>query len=273
MFDHILRTALFVPASRPERIPKALACQADRVIVDLEDAVQADAKATARQHIAAFAANHPASQILVRINDATTPWFEEDLALCRTLPSIIGIVLPKAETGQQIQQAAATGKRVMPIIESARGADNLAEICREKSVSRIAFGNLDFSLDLGLDTGSSGAAIVLDHVRCQLVLQSRLAGIAAPLYGVWPDIKDETGLTHTAQLAKGMGFSGLLCIHPLQVVTVNAVFSATPKEIEWAERVLKIVQETGTAVFKLDGEMVDMPVIERARRIVQQRQP
>lgn len=273
MFDSPVRTALFVPASRPERIIKALACHADRVIVDLEDAVQADAKVTARQHIASFAAEHPASQILVRVNDATTPWFEEDLALCKSFPSIIGVVLPKAETGQQIQRVAATGKSVIPLIESPLGAANLAEICRENGVSRLAFGNLDFSLALGLDTGSSGAAIVLDHVRCELVLQSRLAGIAAPLYGVWPDFKDEIGLKQAAQLAKGMGFSGLLCIHPHQIDIVNAAFSASSEEIQWADRVMKIVQETGAAVFKLDGQMVDMPVIERAKRIAGLKQP
>lgn len=270
MPHRLLRTALFVPASRPDRIPKALACGADQVIIDLEDAVEADAKLAARQHITDFAAANPAAQFLVRVNGASTPWFEADLALCAALSSVAGIVLPKAESALHVQQAAATGKSVMPVIESARGIAHLAEICQAKNVARLAFGNLDFGLDLGLDTGSKGAAIMLDHVRCQLVLHSRLAGITAPLYGVWPDIKDPAGLQQAAELAKGMGFSGLLCIHPSQVAIVAAAFSASPEELAWAGRIMQKVEDTGAAVFEMDGEMVDLPVIERARRLIQQ---
>lgn len=270
MPHRLLHTALFVPASRPDRIPKALACGADQVIIDLEDAVEADAKLAARQHITDFAHANPTAEFLVRVNGASTPWFEGDLALCTALPSVVGIVLPKADSALHVQQAATSGKNVMPVIESARGIANLAEICQAKNVARLAFGNLDFGLDLGLDAGSKGAAIMLEHVRCQLVLHSRLADIAAPLYGVWPDIKDPAGLRQAAEQAKGMGFSGLLCIHPSQVAVVSTVFSASPEEIEWARRIMQKTQETGAAVFEMDGEMVDLPVIERARRLMQQ---
>jgi len=273
MPDRLMRTALFVPASRPERIPKALAAGADMVIVDLEDAVEAQAKAQARGHIASFAADHSAEAITVRVNAASTPWFTDDLDLCKDVPAITGIVLAKAESADEVRRAAATGKSVIPLLESAQGIANLAEISRSPGVARLAFGNLDFGLDLGLDAGSEGAEAVLAHVRSQLVLQSRIAGIGAPLYGVWPDIKDSAGLERAARTAKGMGFSGLLCIHPAQVETVHAVFAASREQIEWAGRILRKVQEAGEAVFEMDGEMVDMPVIERARRILRQARP
>jgi (S)-citramalyl-CoA lyase len=268
MTDRLLRSALFVPASRPERIPKALASAADRVIVDLEDAVEADAKTAARAHIASFAQAHPGREFLVRVNDAASPWFEDDLAMCRHLPCVAAIVLPKAESADHVRRATAIGKPVIPIIESARGAANLREIAHAQHVDRLSFGHLDFTVDLDLRADSAGAAIVLDHVRCQIVLHSRAAGLHAPLDGVYPDIQDTAGLKHAAGRAKEMGFGGLLCIHPSQIDIIHAALAPSAADIEWAQRVLAEASATGKAAFKLDGKMVDAPVIERARRLI-----
>lgn len=264
-----MRSALFVPATRVDRIPKALASGADVVIVDLEDAVEQDAKESARQALREFAEGNPDAQFLVRVNDAGSRWFNDDIALCSRLANITGVMLPKAESHSQVSAATMARKPVYPIIESAMGLMRMPELCQAPGVARLSFGALDLALDLNMDRDSAGAQQLLASVRPQLVIQSRAAGIEAPLDGVYPDISNAAGLTESVALAKGMGFAGALCIHPSQVEVIHQVFEPTAAEKDWAARVLKAFEESGRAAFKLDGQMVDMPVIEKARRILQ----
>ena len=264
-----LRSALFVPGNRPERFAKALAAGADIVIIDLEDAVAADAKHQAREHIGRFAAEHPDARYVVRVNAAGTEWFEADLELCRAHDQIVGVVLPKAESAEQVQRVRQhTGKPVLPIVESAKGVQALDELALAEGVQRLAFGYLDLMLDTGTTPDTPGARILLDHIRCRMVLASAAAGIEAPLDGVHPDFRDTATLSTIAIQVRDMGFAGVLCIHPAQVTVVHAAFATTAQEREWAQRVLAEHERTGSAAFQIDGQMVDMPVIERARRIL-----
>lgn len=262
------RSALFVPASRPERIPKALASGADIVIVDLEDAVEASAKDSAREALSTFLEQNPSVRILVRINGAGTPEHDADLAMCNRHASVAGIMLPKAENAAQIAHAAAGGKPVWPIVESAVAMLTLGEITAAPGVARIAFGSLDFGLDLGLNQNSVAALAMLDHARCQILLHCRAAGIAAPLDGVHPAIADSEGLSRYAQRARDLGFGGMLCIHPSQVAGVHEAFAVSDKDLAWARSVVDESLRTGQAAFRLDGEMVDAPVIARARELL-----
>ncbi|GAB7531111.1 CoA ester lyase [Pseudomonas sp. 3A(2025)] len=264
-----VRSALFVPASRPERIAKALASGADRVIVDLEDAVEESAKAQARDNLAAFLQQHPDAQVLVRVN-APQHWAHEaDLALCRRSVGVSGILLPKAETAGQICLAHATGKPVWPIIESAKGLAALAQIAASEGVERLSFGSLDLGLDLNLRTGSEAAEQVLSHARYAVLLHSRVAGLAPPLDGVFPDIQDVDGLHRHIQFARDMGFGGALCIHPSQVAVIHQTLQPSAGELAWARRVVAGA-DNGAGVFTLDGQMVDAPVILRARALLKQ---
>lgn len=263
-----IRSALFVPANRPERIPKALASGADVVIVDFEDAVAIDAKESARQALGEFAKTNPEAKFFVRINSAQTKWFEQDLAFCYAHPNVAAIMLPKAEYAADIASVAAGGKPVYPIIESALGIANLAQIVNAPGVARLSFGALDLGLDLAMDDDSEGATFLLKQVRAQIAVQSRAAGIAAPLDGVFPDIKNSEGLTASVKFAKGMGFAGAMCIHPTQVEVIHAALAPQEEELAWARRVIEMAEETGSAAFSLDGKMVDMPVIEKAKQIL-----
>jgi hypothetical protein len=184
-----VRTALFVPASRPERIPKALASGADTVIVDLEDAVEHLAKDNAREALCDFLGTHPEVRLWVRINDASTPWHDDDLKACHNHPGVAAIVLPKTETQAHVRHAAQTGIDIVPILETADGVLNAAEIAATPGVQRLAFGSLDYGLDLGLTTDSDGAGVVLDHARVQVLLRSRAAGLAPAHDGVFPACK------------------------------------------------------------------------------------
>ncbi|MGE8618495.1 MAG: HpcH/HpaI aldolase/citrate lyase family protein [Achromobacter spanius] len=270
MTHSVVRSALFVPASRAERIPKALAAGADTVIVDLEDAVEHLAKASAREALCDFLGTHRDVRLWVRINDASTSWHDDDLKACRGRPNIAGILLPKAETLAQVRHVAQTGLPVIPLIETARGMLNAGEVAATPGVVRLAFGSLDYALDMGLTPDTPGAETVLDHARVQVLLHTRSAGLAPALDGVFPGVQDTAGLNQAASRAQQMGFGGMLCIHPAQVPVIHAAFVPAREELDWARRVIAAHRDTSAGTFMLDGKMVDAPVIARARLVLAQ---
>jgi len=265
----LLRTALFVPASRPERIPKALAAGADAVIVDLEDAVEPLAKDSAREALCDFLGTQPQARVWVRVNDASTPWHEDDLRACQGQPGVAAIMLPKAESAAQVRHAAQTGIGIVPIIETARGVVNVAEIATAPGIVRLSFGGLDLGADLNLTPDTEGEAVLLNHSRAQVLLHSRAAGLVAPLDGVYPDIQDGAGLRMAATRARDMGFTGMMCIHPSQIGVVHDAYLPPAAEVEWARRVMQAYRDNSAGAFRLDGKMVDAPVVARARQVLQ----
>jgi (S)-citramalyl-CoA lyase len=263
-----MRSALFVPASRPERFSKALDAGADVVIIDLEDAVEPALKLQARESVRQFLLGNPQAGVQVRINGAATPWFGDDLDVCAGLPGVRAVVLPKAETAAQVRQVVDAGKPVLPIIESTRGVLNLAEIASAPGVLRLSFGSLDLMLETGTTPDTPGAALLLDHIRCQILLHSAACGLAAPIDGVYPNFADADGLRRIAVQVRDMGFGGMLCIHPKQVGVIQAVFVPSQADLDWARRVVQQADDTGSLAFQVDGKMVDAPVIARARRLL-----
>ncbi|WP_371329013.1 CoA ester lyase [Polaromonas sp. AER18D-145] len=260
------RTYLFVPADRPERFVKARASGADAVIVDLEDAVAPEAKARARDALAL--ALDESGPLVVRINAAGSPWFEDDLKLCRH-PGVAAVMLPKAEGIDAVCTVVETTfKDVLPIIESARGLHEMDNIARVPGVVRLAFGSVDLALDLGIDCAPDGAETELLAFRSQVVLASRLAGLAAPVDGVSTAIDDLQRLQADAERARRLGFGAKLCIHPKQLAIVQAVFTPTPERIDWARRICKAFASAGGAAVAVDGQMVDLPVVQRARAVL-----
>jgi citrate lyase subunit beta / citryl-CoA lyase len=266
------RSFLFVPADRPERLAKALASGAHTVIVDLEDAVAPEHKPAARRELArawASLADGQRALLAVRINAAGTPWHEDDHALLRQLaPRRPGaVMLSKAETAGAIERVARSAVApVLPLIESANGLHALDTIAHARGVLRIAFGHLDFQAELGLHCDADERE--LDAVRLALVMASRRAGLPAPIDGVTAALDDPTRLAHDVQRSRRFGFSGKLCIHPKQVAAVNEAFGPTAAQREWAQRVLEASRVHGTGAFRLDGEMVDAPVLQRARNLL-----
>ncbi len=261
------RSALFVPATRPARIAKALASEADLVIVDFEDAVAADEKVLAREALEQLLEETPDARLCVRINAPGSEHFDADLDLCARLPAITEIMVPKAEDATLLKQAAALGRPLWPLIESAEGLEWMADLAAIEGVERLSFGALDLALDLNLESGTPGAEAVLDQARYQLVLHSRLAGLAPPMAGVSPVIDDEDAIQASALRARQMGFGGMLCIHPRQLAAVHEAFTPEAAQLEWAQRVITAAEVHGGA-FRVDGQMVDAPVIERARRLL-----
>jgi citrate lyase subunit beta/citryl-CoA lyase len=263
-----MRSALFVPADRPERIGKALASGADAVIVDLEDAVAPSAKEGARAALARWLATPEGSgPVLVRVNAPGTPWFADDLASCRA-PRVQGVVVPKAESAGQLAEVAATvpGRALFPLVETAAGIDAVEALARAPGVQRLLFGSIDLQADLGI----LGEGEELLYFRARLVLAARLASLAPPLDGVTTAIDDAALLRADAQRARRLGFGGKLCIHPRQVAGVNEAFTPSPQELDWARRVLAAAEASGGAAVAVDGKMVDAPVLLRARALLAQ---
>jgi citrate lyase subunit beta / citryl-CoA lyase len=260
---------LFVPGNRPDRFDKALASGADAIIIDLEDAVVADDKASAREHIVTWLAGRPdgVERALVRINDAGTPWFDADLAFVRGT-GMRGVMLPKAEHGQQIDRVRAalpSGGFVVPIVESARGLLAVESIAAVPSVQRLAFGTLDYAVDLDLSGDERG----LIYPACRIAIASRAAGLLSPIAGVTTDIADEGKLLADLAFARACGFGAKLCIHPRQVASLHRAMAPRPEEIAWAQRVLAAANAAAPGAVQVDGQMVDRPVVLRAKSILE----
>ena len=265
--DGPARSWLFVPATRPDRFAKAAASGADRIILDLEDAVAPDEKVDARRGLAGTAIPRDVP-VYVRVNSALTPWFGDDLAVARTL-AIRGILLPKADSAAHVERAVdaiAPQHAIVPIIETAAGLWNVLEVARSRRVERLVFGALDFTLDTGIHD-ADGA---FDAARFRVVLASKVAGIAPPVDLVTLAIDDQELLKRHAARSRNFGFGGKLCIHPKQIRVTNDAFRPTDAEVVWARAVLdELASRPQDAVFAHNGELVDRPVIERAKQIVE----
>lgn len=258
------RSYLFVPGDRPERFAKAQASGAGLVVIDLEDAVAAQDKDAAR---AAIAAHAPAAAagVAVRINAADTSWFEQDLALCREIGAA-AVMVPKTESLETLAHAArqVPAAALLPLVETARGIARAQQLAAAPGVQRLVFGSIDFQLDAGIE----GDGEELLYFRSQLVLASALARIAAPADGVCTALDDMEQVRCETRRARRLGFGAKLCIHPRQVPVVNETFAPTPAQLEWARRVLAGAEAADGAAARVDGRMIDRPVILQAQALL-----
>jgi citrate lyase subunit beta / citryl-CoA lyase len=259
------RTFLFVPGDRPDRFQKAAKAGADAVILDLEDAVPADRKRHAREHVRDWLAH--GNQAVVRINGAATSWHADDLAMLGDLAkSLTAIMMPKAESLDAVEALGAVvpaGTGIIPLIETAAGVLRAGALCAAPGVLRPAFGTVDLASQIGVDHRSHAA---FQHARSTLVLAAAAAGCTAPIDGVTTAIADEEALRADLEHAVALGFSGKLCIHPGQVALANQYHSPSEKELAWARRILST--EQGGAAHALDGQMIDLPIVLRARAVI-----
>lgn len=258
---------LFVPADRPERYAGAVASGADAVIIDLEDAVAPDRKSMARASLceALNAAPSAPTPVLVRINAIGALWHADDLTAVSGLLDggrIAGIMLPKTETVDNIATIrSALGPRatIIALIETALGIANAQEIAR--AADRIAFGSIDFAADIGC----AHTREALLFARSQLVIAARVAKQAAPIDGVTRSTRNQDEIEADARYGASLGLKAKLLIHPTQISPARRGLAPTPAEIVWADRILAGCKD-GSAV-SLDGQMVDAPVIARAKQI------
>lgn len=278
----MIRSFLFSPATNARRVAKAIDGPADAVIVDLEDAVAIEEKPAAREAVVALLKQPRPKPIYVRVNGLGTAFAFDDLqAMGAACPD--GIILPKVEAPSDLITAdwmlgeleVRHGHRrgaidVIPIIETAKGIAAVGAIAGTTArVRRLAFGAVDLALDMDLDLSDEVGA--LNHPRFAIALASRVAGLEGPLDTAFIAIQDLEGLRISTLNAKKMGYTGKSCIHPSQVEVVNDVFTPSAQEIERARRIVAAFAEAesaGSAAFKLDGVMIDYPVVDKARRLL-----
>lgn len=272
------KTWLFVPASKIERVPKAFASGAEAVIVDLEDAVAMADKPQARQALLDYCvsdASEERQSVWVRINsaqassDIENDEFIKDINICQKIPNLAGIILPKAEQKSAIEQVHnATKLPVIALVESALGLYQLDTMAQAKGLHAFSYGFLDLCNDVGVQVDTPSAQIFANQVRYQLLIISKAHGLCAPIDTIYPNFNDAKGLASRVQLWSQMGLSGMLCIHPKQVVVVHESLAPTQAELDFAKKVVEEYQSSGKAVFQIEGQMVDMPVIKRCQQLL-----
>jgi citrate lyase beta subunit len=263
-----LRSLLFTPGSDERRLQRALDSGADAMTADLEDAVSFAEKASARRLAArVLAETESATLKTIRLNGVDTEFFAEDVAAIRDLP-LDAVVLPKA-TPEAVEALGDSGPPVLAIVETAQGLRQAYETARLPRVAALVLGAVDLAAELRLEPRTDGLEIL--HARSQLVVDSAAAGIRGPIDVVHLRVRNDRTLEAEARLARSLGMRGKACIHPAQVPVVNRVFAPDPAQVEWARSVLDAYEQgvaEGRGAVALDGEMIDLPVVERARRLL-----
>jgi citrate lyase subunit beta/citryl-CoA lyase len=257
------RSYLFAPGHNAKLLGRVFEAGADAVMLDLEDAVPPDAKDTARAMVAEALADHPA---WVRVNAARTEWCEADLAAVGE--RAFGIRVPKCESADDVGWVAerAPGKPIICAVESARGVLAAAEIAAAPGVRHLAMGGVDLQRDLNAGNGNLQTL----YVRSHLVVVSRAAGLEPPIDSVYPRLDDEAGLREQTEFARSIGFFGKSAIHPRQLPVLHEVFTPSEQEVDWAREVVAAFEAAGGAALRLPGgEFVDLPVAQRARRLLE----
>lgn len=280
------RSWIFVPGDRQRMLEKSPELAADAVIFDLEDAVASERKALARERVAAAVRTHllaDVSACYVRVNPAASGQLAADLDAV-TLDGLDGIVLAKAENADEVMEASMR----LGQLESQRGLDRgririVAALESPKSLQRAAgialaaprvaalmFGAEDYVRELGLPSGRRRQPGDLGYAREALVVAATAAGLAS-IDRVWPDISDLDGLAQDAAVGRQFGFTGKALIHPSQVPVANEAFAPSAVDVEYARAAVEAfetAQREGRGAIAFRGQMLDLPIVERARHVL-----
>jgi citrate lyase subunit beta / citryl-CoA lyase len=275
-----LRSLLFVPGDRPDLMEKALGAGADVLILDLEDAVAPEKKDKARESVAGFLWHQPRTvPLFVRINPLGSALANLDLAaIIATKPD--GIVLPKAESGHSLvdldQRLKALGDMqavILPIAtETPAAIFGLGSYANKTPrLCGLTWGAEDLPAAIGASTSreeDGRYTAPYEVARSLLLFGAHAAGVPA-IETVYPAFRDMAGLKSCATRGRRDGFTGMMAIHPAQVEVINAAFTPSQTELDWAKRIVELFdQNPGAGVLSLDGKMVDSPHLKQARRVL-----
>ncbi len=278
------RTYLFAPGNHARRAEKAFTLDCDAVILDLEDAVAVAEKPATRALVVETLKQNPGKRGYVRVNAWDTEFCFNDI-LAVTGPWLTGLILPKVEEAAQViavDWILANIERdkgmdvgaidLVPIIETGKGVANVRAIAAAGTrVRRLSFGAGDYTKDMSMRW--TLAETEIDHARAEIALASRAEGLEPPIDSVWIHIKDTDGLVRSAEKVRDMGYQGKLCIHPDQIGPTNGVFTPTEEQIAFAEKVVAAFEEAearGLASIQMDGYFIDYPIVDQARRTLDQ---
>jgi citrate lyase beta subunit len=265
------RSSLYLPANRDSAIAKARTLPADCIILDLEDAVQPDAKPAARAAaVAAMAAGGWGDRsVLLRVNAPGTPWSAEDFAAARG-GGFSGVVVPKVSSAAAAVEAVALagGVPLWAMIETPAGVLAAPAIAAVPGVAALLAGMADLAKDLRCRPGAARTPLL--YSLSAIVVAARAAGVLA-IDGVFTDIRDEAGFVAEAEQGLMLGFDGKSLVHPSQVEPCNAVFSPSAAELAEAEGLIAAYEAglaSGKGVTTFNGKMVEVLHVAEARRLL-----
>jgi len=268
------RSVLFSPGDRPELLRKAPGTGADVVVFDLEDAVAPGEKEAGREavrEVLTDPAFDPDCEVCVRVSTHETG---ADLdAVVAEGGRLDAVMLPKAESSDQVDTLAAmlaerdADVPVFALCETAAGVLHAEAIANADATTAVAFGAEDLSADIGANRTREGTEVL--YAREHVVLAASAAGVDA-IDTVFTDIEDTDRLAEETHFARDLGYDGKMAIHPAQVPVMNEAFTPSDEQVAWARRVLDARDEhEGTGVFRVDGEMIDAPLIARAETVLE----
>jgi len=273
------RSVLFSPGDQPELLRKAPDTGADTVVFDLEDAVAPAGKTEARTAVQSVLADpdfDPDCEVCVRVNPIGAGARDDvETVLAGESPRLDAVVLPKATSADEVTTLGrllderAFDVPVLALVESARGVLRAEELADAGPTDALVFGAEDLAADVGATRTDDGVEVL--HAREQVVLAAAAAGVDA-IDTVYTDIEDTAGLAEETEFAAQLGYDGKLAIHPGQVAPINDAFTPAEEDVEWAERVLDAKADAdreGRGVFRVDGEMVDAPLVAQAERVLE----
>jgi citrate lyase subunit beta/citryl-CoA lyase len=280
----VLRSLLFVPGNQPTMLSKAMGFAPDAFIPDLEDSVPAEEKAHARDVTTSFLPRlaQAGPMLIPRVNALDSGLLEDDLTAV-VGPHIAGVSVGKIQTGADITRIAGlitslekrTGVpighvKLVPWIETARAIVHVYEICTASPrIIGVAFGAEDFTHDMGIARSEDDSEVA--YPRSAMCVAARAADVLA-LDTPYFRFRDPEGLQRNALVSKNMGFKGKFAIHPAQIAVINTMFSPTPAEIEQARQVVaafEAAERAGRGSTSLDGKVIDVPVVKRARALLE----
>ena len=263
------RSFLFAPGSEERKLVRALGSGADAVVADLEDAVAPAEKAAARDLTTRLVAETETNAArLVRVNGVGTEWHDADVAAAEA-SSADGIVLPKATAAAVAAVSDRVDLPIVAIVETAAGLREAFAIASHRSVRALMLGAVDLGLQLGLEPRDDGHEILF--ARSSLVVDSAAAGLRGPIDRVWVDVRDLDGLTGDCVVGRSLGFRGKALVHPDQIAPTHEAFAPSVDELQRAREIVAAYERAeadGQGVVALDGEMIDAPVVERARELL-----
>jgi citrate lyase subunit beta/citryl-CoA lyase len=279
-----LRSLLFIPGNRPSMLEKGFVTKADVLVPDLEDSVPLDEKANARATVASFLPKltQTGRLIIPRVNSLDTGLLQDDAAAVVgahifgiSVGKIQGVeditticdVLDRFEKNARLQPGSV---RLIPWIETARAIVKLYDICvASPRIIAVALGAEDLTTDMGIERRGDDSEI--EYASNVLCIAARAADVLA-LDTPYFQFRDSEGLRQDALQAKRCGFRGKFAIHPAQIDVINEVFSPSAAEIEHARRVVAAFEEAerrGRGSTSLDGKVIDVPVVKRARALLE----
>lgn len=261
------RSYLFIPGNTPNMLQNLDVFDADTVIIDFEDSVVSFEKDAARILVRNFLEkfDFTTTEIYIRINDATSEFFTDDVAATNDL-NITGYVLPKALPLHIQKLNKLTSKLIIPIIETSMAVLRMEEIAKLPNVSGLLLGAEDLTKELNISRTLEGTEILYTRSKLVLIASAyHIDSIDTP----WVDKDNLEGLTEDTQHAKKLGFTSKCAIHPNHIDIINTAFTPNETEILDAKRIIKKALESSKGAFSLDGKMVDLPIIEKAKNIIE----